>query len=250
MSTVVTPLEQVPALGRAEAAVRAAAEYERFVALVSSLDPDDWAKPTDCPAWDVRAMCTHVLGAMEGNVSIRVFVHQFREGRKVKGDRPDIDGMTEVQVRERMDLGPAELVTGLADLAPRAARARRRLPAPLRRLPMKVEVEAVMESWTLGYLFDTIYTRDTWMHRVDISRATGRPLDLTADHDGRLVADVVAEWARRHGRSFTLSLLGPAGGIFTHGEGGEEITIDAVEFCRVLSGRATGPGLLTQLVPF
>lgn len=37
------------------------------------------------------------------------------------------------------------------------------------------------------------------MHRIDISRATGRPLTLTADHDGVLVADVVHEWAGRHG---------------------------------------------------
>ena len=38
-----------------------------------------------------------------------------------------------------------------------------------------------------------ILTRDTWMHRVDISRATGRDLVLTAEHDGRIVADVVDE---------------------------------------------------------
>jgi len=35
---------------------------------------------------------------------------------------------------------------------------------------------------------------------------------LTPDHDARIVADVVAEWAGRHGRPFTLHLTGPAGG--------------------------------------
>jgi hypothetical protein len=88
------------------------------------------------------------------------------------------------------------------------------------------------------------------MHRVDITRATGREMVLTADHDGRLVADVVAEWARRHGQPFTLHLTGPAGGVFTQGTGGDELTLDAVEFCRTLSGRANGAGLLTQEVPF
>lgn len=73
---------------------------------------------------------------------------------------------------------------------------------------------------------------------------------LTPEHDGRLVADVVAEWARRHRQPFQLHLLGPAGGIFTHRDGGEETTIDASEFCRVLSGRGTGSGLLSQPVPF
>jgi hypothetical protein len=57
----------------------------------------------------------------------------------------------------------------------------------------------------MGYLLDTILTRDPWMHRVDIARATGRDMVLTADHDGRIVADVVAEWARRHGQPFTLT---------------------------------------------
>jgi hypothetical protein len=109
--------------------------------------------------------------------------------------------------------------------------------------------DGTVETWRMGYIFDVILTRDTWMHRVDISRATGRPHELTAEHDGRLVADVVAEWARRHGRPFTLHLTGPAGGSYASGTG-EELTLDAVEFCRILSGREEGTGLLAQEVPF
>ena len=45
---------------------------------------------------------------------------------------------------------------------------------------------------------------------------------LTADHDGVIVADVVAEWARRHGQPYQLKLTGPAGGSWTSGTGGEE----------------------------
>ena len=178
-------------------------------------------------------------------------MHQLRAGRKAAGDRPDIDGMTEVQVRERMDLAPDQITERLAELAPRAARARARVPGLVRGRTMKVEVAGVMEPWTLGYLFDVIPTRDTWMHRVDVSRATGRPMVLTAAHDGRLVADVVAEWASRHGRPFELTLTGAAGGVFTSGAAGEgEQLADAVEFCRILSGRGAGAGLLTQEVPF
>jgi uncharacterized protein (TIGR03083 family) len=250
MTTLSTPVQEVPALGRSEAAVLAAAEYDRFVALVESLDPDDWTEPTDCSEWDVRALVSHVVGAMEANASIPEFVHQLRAGRKAAGDRPDIDGMTEVQVRERAELGPRELTERLAVVAPKAARARKRVPGLVRGRTMKVEVAGVMEPWRLGYLFDVIFTRDTWMHRVDIARATRRPLDLDAEHDGRLVADVVAEWANRHGQPFTLHLEGPAGGSFTTDEAGETITIDAVEFCRTVSGRAPGTGLLSQEVPF
>jgi uncharacterized protein (TIGR03083 family) len=250
MTTLSTPVQEVPDLGRAEAAVLAAAENERFVALVESLGPDDWTEPTDCSDWDVRALVSHVVGAMESNASIPEFVHQLRAGKKAAGDRPDIDGMTEVQVRERAALGPRQLTQRLVAIAPKAARARKRVPAVVRGRTMKVEVAGVMEPWRLGYLFDVIFTRDTWMHRVDIARATRRPLELDAGHDGRLVAGVVAEWSRRHGQPFTLHLEGPAGGSFTTGEAGEMITIDAVEFCRTVSGRATGTGLLAQEVPF
>ncbi len=73
---------------------------------------------------------------------------------------------------------------------------------------------------------------------------------LTADHDGVIVADVVAEWATRHRQPFTLHLTGPAGGTWVSGEGGPLIETDAVEFCRVLSGRGHGDGLLATQVPF
>ena len=74
------------------------------------------------------------------------------------------------------------------------------------------------------------------MHRVDIARATGHTMVLTAEHDGRLVADLVVEWAITHGEPFTIDLDGIAGGTYVSGTGGEHVHIDAVEFCRVLSG--------------
>jgi hypothetical protein len=60
----------------------------------------------------------------------------------------------------------------------------------------------------------------------------------------------VAEWAGRHGQPFTLVLDGPAGGTFLAGGGGDRYELDAVEFCRILSGRSGGSGLLSQEVPF
>jgi hypothetical protein len=117
-------------------------------------------------------------------------------------------------------------------------------------MPMKEEVAGMEETWRMGYLLDVILTRDPWMHRVDIARATGREIELTLEHDGPIIADVVAEWARRHGKPFTLTLTGPVSGEYVSGERGEHITGDAVEFCRTLSGRAPGVGLLSQEVPF
>ncbi|MBX7265494.1 maleylpyruvate isomerase family mycothiol-dependent enzyme [Micromonospora sp. Llam7] len=247
-STVV--IDQVPPLRRQEAAILAAEENQRFVDCVRALGPADWDRPTDCPTWPVRDVAAHVLGMWEFTSSAREFVHVQLGARKAARGRPVIDGMTEVQVSDRAHLTPTQLVERLATMAPRGARSRRRLPAPLRRLPIKLEFDGTTEPSRLGHLFDVILTRDAWMHRVDIARASGQPLILTADHDGRIVADVTAEWARRHGQPFRLRLDGPAGGRYTAGDGGEEISLDAVEFCRILSGRDAGTGLLTQQVPF
>lgn len=41
------------------------------------------------------------------------------------------------------------------------------------------------------------------MHRIDIARAAGRELLLTAHHDGRIVDDVVLDLARAHDQRVT-----------------------------------------------
>ena len=91
------------------------------------------------------------------------------------------------------------------------------------------------------------------MHRIDASRAVGRPPELTADHDARIVSDGVADWAHRHGQPFVAELTGPAGGTYASDPGhagAARIELDAVEFCRTLAGRAPAAGLLTTIVPF
>ena len=236
---------------RAEAPTLARTENARMAALLGALAPDEWQRRTDCPAWDVRALAGHVLGMTETFTGLRRLATTMRAGARRAGDGPFVDGLTAVQVEARAHLTTDELVRRTEVAGPVQARwrGRRRL---LRVVPMTEEIDGVAETWRMGYLLDVILTRDSWMHRVDITRATGRPHEVDAAHDGRIVADVVAEWARRHGRPFVLHLSGPAGGSFTHGRGParEEIALDAVEFCRVLSGRAPGEGLLATSVPF
>ena len=52
-------------------------------------------------------------------------------------------------------------------------------------------INGAEEPWTLGYLIDVILTRDPWMHRLDICAALDRTPQLTADHNGVVVADLV-----------------------------------------------------------
>jgi hypothetical protein len=104
----------------------------------------------------------------------------------------------------------------------------------------------------LGYLMGRIYTRDAWMHRIDLARATGTELVLTSGHDGAIIEDLVAEWTEAHPYDFDLELSGPATGQWSRGAGGgsDAIRMDAIDFARALSGRAPGTALLAYRVPF
>jgi len=234
-----------PALDQATAYRLAATEYDRFLALLRDLGRDEWTRPTECPGWDVRAMAAHVLGQAEMAVSLRETLRHARLAA-----RGGVDALTALQVRERADLDGRRIIDRLDSVRAPAVRGRRRLARLLGRLPSSEVVGSTREWWQLRYVTDVILTRDTWMHRMDIARATGRQPRLTEDHDGLLVADVVAEWAQRNGRPYRLRLTGPAGGEWMSQSGGEEIEMDAVEFCRLLSGRGVGEGLLGQQVPF
>jgi uncharacterized protein (TIGR03083 family) len=243
-----------PRLTHQQAMELAAVEYSRFLDLLRSLSPDDWERPTECPGWDVRAMAGHTVGMAHMASGLRETLRQDRAAKKRGGD--PLDALTALQVEEHSHLSTDELVERMAQVGPQAARGRRRMPALVRAAPLpdKQDVGGVTERWTIGFLNDVILTRDPWMHRMDICRATGREPVLTPDHDGVLVSDVVGEWAGRHGRSYRLVLDGPAGGTYVHGDDVPELRMDAVDFCRVLSERRSETPVAHELlgvaVPF
>ena len=228
----------------------AAEEYVLFGELLATIPETSATVPTNCPDWDVRAMASHVLGMAEMAASMR----EGRRQQKAAGRRGGvfIHALTAVQVEEHADLSLDEVARRFGAVAPKAARARRRVPGFVRhrRMPISQPVGGHDEDWTIGFLVDTILTRDVWMHRMDLSLALDRTPLLTPEHDGVLVADVVQEWALRHAQPCQVRLTGPAGGTWTFGSGGPAIELDAVEFCRTLSRRAAGVGLLDVEVPF
>jgi uncharacterized protein (TIGR03083 family) len=249
-TTHVPPRPRLSTLDRSTLMRLAATEYDRFANMLATLSEHDWNQPTDCPGWDVRTMASHVLGMAEMAASMRQGVSQAIRAKKRGG--VFIDALTAVQVEARTNMSAQQLIDRLRLVGPRAAQARRRIPAVVRnrRLPIPQPVGGVDEDWTIGYLTDTILTRDTWMHRIDISRATHRPLELSADHDGELTADVAREWATRHGEPCELHLTGAAGGSWSFGNGGESVVLDAIDFNRTVSGREQGTNLLQTAVPF
>ncbi len=252
------PVDTIQPFTRSSTESLARTEYARMTSQLRSLAPGEWARPTDCPLWDVRAVAGHSLGMMATFTGFRrLFGAMGTAARTSKRNGgPMIDALTAQQVADHADLTTDELIARIDEISPRAARWRAKAPWLFRKMPMKQEVGGTVETWSMGFLLDTILTRDPWMHRIDIARATGRELELSAAHDGRIVADVVADLARRYNKPFTLTLTGPAGGDFIAGDGsGEHITIDAIEMCRTLSGRASADapqrtGLLATEVPF
>jgi uncharacterized protein (TIGR03083 family) len=251
MQSTATAVEQIPSLEHEEAMRLAQTEDQRLIELVEALTPEDFTRPTDCIGWDVTAVLSHLLGMLEHNADPAEAARQSTAAgqRAAASGEMWINALTALQVAEHARLSPAQLAEAVQAAVPRSLAARRRATPEQCAMTFNTGPPDD-EEWTYGYLIDVIHTRDPWMHRIDICRATGIGLTLTPDHDGRIVADVVAEWARRHGQPFTLILDGPAGGNYTHGTGGPQLQLDAVQFCCLLSGRGTGDGLLAQQVPF
>jgi uncharacterized protein (TIGR03083 family) len=224
----------------------AEAAYRRLFDLLERLAPAEWQTPTECTGWDVAAMVGHLIGAAQACASPRAMTRQQWWGRRHADafGGNSLDAANERQVRDHAALTPEERLAALRRVAPAAIRGRMRLPRPLRgiRLPLDPggsTAPGMPARLSLGQLMDVIYTRDVWLHTIDIARATGRPYEPDPAVDGRVVEDVVAEWAGRHGEPVVLALSGPAGGRFRQGEGGGTLELDAITCGRLLSGRAT-----------
>lgn len=247
--------DRIPRVGHAEAMRLTAVENARLLAQLRGLTDQQWTAPTDCTGWTVRDVTVHLIASAQAQANPVEFARQVINGRGLTaeiGGSHWVDGLNEAQLRERTDWAPAGLADRWERHSAAALKSRRRMPAPVRALPL-LPIGTALDvhiGWQpLSYLFDMGFTRDVWMHRLDIARAAGVPPEMTPEHDGRIVADIVAEWSRRHGQPYTLTLTGPAGGEFHAGLGGVPQAVDVVELVRILSGRAEGPGVLRHKLP-
>ena len=59
-------------------------EYQRLSDLLASLEGDDWDQQTDCPAWTVKDMVGHLLGAAEANASMIENSRQMVRGMSLR----------------------------------------------------------------------------------------------------------------------------------------------------------------------
>ena len=220
------------------------AELEALTSLVADLGEDEWELPTASAGWDVRAMLGHVLGQYEESASPFLAMRRLRRSHRRYPDLTHLDAHNRLQIEELSALSPDEVVRRLRRVGPKAVRARRRIPKPMRRMNMaRFFPEEPLVDTSFGYLVDVLSVRDTWMHRLEISRTTGRPFKMD-DHDAEVVAvvmrDLAVEWT---GPALVFDLTGPAGGRFPVGAGESTVRVDALDYLWLLSGREGVPQL-------
>ncbi len=95
-----TERPRAPVMERGAAMTLAATEYARTAALFESLTASQWALPTDCPGWDVRAVAGHVLGMAQMTATLPALARQqmaAQKGSKQTGTAM-IDVLTALQV--------------------------------------------------------------------------------------------------------------------------------------------------------
>jgi uncharacterized protein (TIGR03083 family) len=246
---------------RAEARDLALQVYDDFVADLEGVTGEQWERITVCAPWTVADIARHVLGAAESGASkgemIRQQIAAVRTRKQFDGNI--LDAINNFQVAERSHLAGNEVTVLIREIAPAAVEGRLGMPGMLDRVavPAGSGGSAAMgmpARVRLGDLFRVIYTRDVWLHRIDIATAFGKTPTIDSAADRRLIADVVKEWADRHGRPFELRLSD--GAVFRREGGGPVIELEPVELCWILSGRGqpdpTRPGadLLLQRVLF
>lgn len=251
-------------------------ELERFIALLETLKGDDWLKPTYCTLWNVHQIVSHQAGAYAGFASGAEFRRQWGPPPQPRPGQMTVDAVNDIQVADRAGSTPAELIAELRQVGPQAIATRQRIPAVIRGLRFEfggflyawrpseilralrwpygstaVAFKHSEQTWEgairLDYITDLIYTRDTWMHRMDICLATGREMVLTDDHDGRIMALVMCDLAEQlknglDGKTVVYDIPGPGGGCWKIGPASTPaatIKMDLLYFNVLASGRMT-----------
>jgi uncharacterized protein (TIGR03083 family) len=157
-----------------------------FTDLLEELPAEDWAKPTDLPGWDVKAVASHIAH-LEG-----ILAGMPEETADV-GEPSHVTGMmglyTEIGVVNRRDASPDAIINEIRAAA--TARHTALLADPPTDASGKPEPIFGGVPWDWRTLLRN-RPLDVWMHEQDIRRAVDRPggMDSVA---ARHTAEYLAE---------------------------------------------------------
>jgi uncharacterized protein (TIGR03083 family) len=144
------------------------------VALLRSLDEQDWLLPTDLPGWDVRAVAAH-LAHLE---SLLAGISQPEvEDRAVPEGGPRSARLTSAGLRAREGVAGPALVEELEAAAALRSEQLRADPPRDPSAPSSVALPGFSKDW--GSLLSN-RVLDVWMHEQDVRRAVGRPGGLNS----------------------------------------------------------------------
>lgn len=246
---------RIPALSHPEAMTIAAEEIKRFQALIESLHGEDWDQPTACSLWTVKDIVAHQAAHLRSFTSFGAFMSQANPivmRSYLKNGMNMLDAINQAQVDLRRSYTVEQLLGEIRDTTQPSLDGRDHIPAFMRLLVLPLP--GLDQPRSLGYLFDLIYTRDMWMHRIDICNAIGKQPLLDASHDGRIVALIVKDLAEKskrglQGRAALLQLTGAAGGSYQIGENATPqvaIETDVLTFAALTSGREKAAPILSS----
>ncbi|WP_078632509.1 maleylpyruvate isomerase family mycothiol-dependent enzyme, partial [Streptomyces resistomycificus] len=219
MTTPAVSARDIPRTSAARARTVNDAEVRASLAMMGSLDSGAWSMPTACTGWTVRDMVAHEIGQFEELPKPWLMVTRVRRARRTHPELGALDGHNESQVEDRGQAPGERLVAEFARIAPKAVRSLAHVPIPVRRRlrtsMIFPEAKALPED-SVEYMNSVLIARDTWMHRIDISDATG--VELTLDgHDSEIMRQVLLDLALGWtGPSCLLELSGPAGGCLLY----------------------------------
>lgn len=231
----------LPVTDRLTACELATEEYAALVDTVLALHPEEWRAATDCTGWTVRDLVAHLAGAAEGGVRTSAMLRVFSSAmlRTARGPLEFVDYMCQAQIDARARLSDAEVAADLRRWAERAPGSLAAKPGVIRRIRVPRGI-GLPPGATVSTMLDVINTRDVWMHRIDLARATGRDRTTTTAEPEvvrQVIRDLDLQW---EGPPVALTLTGAGGGAWRVGDGEpiSRVREDAVAFMRLLSGRS------------
>lgn len=225
-----------------EAAAESLAEIEAFVALLADLPDDEWSRPTASAGWTVHDMVAHVVGQHVASARPWTIPGKIRQARRRFPGRTTLDAHNALQIIEHGTRTPDELRGLLRRFGPKAVRVRLRSPGFVRRRSVASTFpEETLPDSSFAYLFDVLSNRDTWMHRLEIARATGRPF-VRGEHERGVVDQVLRDLAQDwQGPPITLEL--DRRWALGDGEPVAVVRVDTLDYLWHLSGRDGGLAL-------
>ncbi|MFE6038535.1 maleylpyruvate isomerase family mycothiol-dependent enzyme [Streptomyces sp. NPDC056452] len=243
MTTATPSARTIPRTSEERAREVNEAELRATLSTFRELSDEDWQRPTTCAGWTVRDMLAHIVGQYEELPRPWVSVRRIRQAGRTHPHLGRLDGHNERQIEDRRAVPGRELIGALAHYAPQGLRALRRIPVPVRRamrLSLLYPEAKALPDDSVDYLNRVLIARDTWMHRVELSDATGAEL-LLDGHDREIVDQVVLDLALAWtGPAVEIDLHGPAGGnclLLGIGAPAARLRADAITFARHVSGR-------------